>query len=386
MTYDTASHDIIITVTDDNQGGLTAEITVGEDQLTWTNSWTFQSGDSFSLDGTKNMTGKELTDSQFTFRVEAQDGAPMGETLQANFNGAATDNEDGTWTAPITLLKNITYTSAGDYVYLITEVNEGQPGVTYDTTQYRVTVHVASNGDTNATIEKTAGSAEGEQEWTEAGAVVFNNSYKSTGTATLDGAANLAGTKTLIGRDWIGANTDTLMADSFTFLLAPGTVGTENAINDGTIVMPETMVAVQGGFSQGAAVPFNFGDITFNQAGEYVFTISEQQPGAEGFVGNTGGMTYDDHIYTITVSVKDNGKGGLTAEVTDTEGDSNWTNTYKAGPGEEPGGEVLSGSENLNVTKVIDGREWQEDDSFTSSCLQAEMMLQMQLSMQKSLL
>lgn len=365
MTYDTASHDIIITVTDDNQGGLTAEITVGEDQLTWTNSWTFQSGDSFSLDGTKNMTGKELTDSQFTFRVEAQDGAPMGETLQANFNGAATDNEDGTWTAPITLLKNITYTSAGDYVYLITEVNDGQPGVTYDTTQYRVTVHVASNGDTNATIEKTAGSAEGEQEWTEAGAVVFNNSYKSTGTATLDGAANLAGTKTLIGRDWIGANTDTLMADSFTFLLAPGTVGTENAINDGTIVMPETMVAVQGGFSQGAAVPFNFGDITFNQAGEYVFTISEQQPGAEGFVGNTGGMTYDDHIYTITVSVKDNGKGGLTAEVTDTEGDSNWTNTYKAGPGEEPGGEVLSGSENLNVTKVIDGREWQEDDSFT---------------------
>ena len=107
------------------------------------------------------MTGKELTDSQFTFRVEAQDGAPMGETLQANFNGAATDNEDGTWTAPITLLKNITYTSAGDYVYLITEVNDGQPGVTYDTTQYRVTVHVASNGDTNATIEKTAGSAEG---------------------------------------------------------------------------------------------------------------------------------------------------------------------------------------------------------------------------------
>ena len=365
MTYDTASHDIIITVTDDNQGGLTAEITVGEDQLTWTNSWTFQSGDSFSLEGTKNMTGKELTDSQFTFRVEAQDGAPMGETLQANFNGAATDNEDGTWTAPITLLKNITYTSAGDYVYLITEVNDGQPGVTYDTTQYRVTVHVASNGDTNATIEKTAGSAEGEQEWTEAGAVVFNNSYKSTGTATLDGAANLAGTKTLTGRDWIGANTDTLMADSFTFLLAPGTVGTENAINDGTIVMPETMVAVQGGFSQGAAVPFNFGDITFNQAGEYVFTISEQQPGAEGFVGNTGGMTYDDHIYTITVSVKDNGKGGLTAEVTDTEGDSNWTNTYKAGPGEEPGSEVLSGSENLNVTKVIDGREWQEDDSFT---------------------
>ncbi len=39
------------------------------------------------------------------------------------------------------------------------------------------------------------------------------------------------------------------------------------------------------------------------------FTISEQQPGSDGFVGNADGMTYDDHVVTISVNVADNGEG-----------------------------------------------------------------------------
>lgn len=360
MTYDTARRDLIITVTNDGQGSLKAEITVGSDQLTWTNSWTFQPGDPVSLDGTKTLTGKQLEKEQFTFKVEPQNGAPMGDTLPANFNGDATQNEDGSWTAPITLLQKITFESAGDYVYLITEVNDGQPGITYDASQYRVTVQVAQDGTTTTKVEKSNGN----DTWFEIpdGSIAFNNSYAAEGEAVLDGSANLAGTKTLTGRDWINT-------DSFTFILAAGDEATEAAVEADEVSMPRTMVTVQGGFSEGAAVPFNFGDIRFREAGDYTFTISEQQPGDEGAVSAIAGITYDEHVRTIKVHVADNGRGRLTAEVAadGTEGDTNWTNVYEADPTDpvDPGESTGEGTGNVRLTKVLEGKNWGENDEFT---------------------
>lgn len=346
MTYDTARRDIIITVTDDGQGNLSAELTVGGDQLVWTNSCAFQSVTFEELNGTKTMSGEKLENGQFTFLVKPQDNAPMGDTLPANFNGGATQNEDGTWTAPVSLLSNITFSKPGDYVYVISEVNDGQPGVTYDDTQYRVTLSVANDGTISQKIEQS----ENGTDWTDATAVAFVNGYATDDEATLEGAVNLTGTKTLQGRDWLDD-------DSFTFLLAQAE-GNKDAVR-----MPaETAVVVQGNYSDGAAVPFAFDNIVFTEAGDYAFTISEQQPGSDGFVGNTDGMTYDSHIRTINVTVADNGGGKLEATVTDVEGDNNWTNVYKAG-GDEPG--ILNGAENLVVTKVIEGREWLDTDSFT---------------------
>ncbi len=352
MTYDTAQRDIIVTVTDDGQGKLSADITTGADQLTWTNIWTFGGATLANLDGTKTLTGAELIDGQFTFKVEAQNDAPMGSTLPANFNGTPEKNEDGSWTAPVTLLNNIAYTESGEYVYLITEVNDGQPGITYDTTQYKVTVTVNPDGTVDPKIEK---STDG-KDWTKAKAIAFNNSYAADGEATLDGATDLAGAKILKGRDWTND-------DSFTFILAAGDDDTKAAVEDGTVTLPgETAVVLQGAYSDGAKVPFSFGDITFTKAGTYSFTIREQQPSDDGFVGVTGGVTYDEHVRTITVEVSDNNKGGLEAAVTKAEGDATWTNTYKSG-GDEPG--TLDGKTNLMVTKVLDGRDWQEGDSFT---------------------
>lgn len=350
MTYDTASRVLIVTVTDDGRGNLNAEITMGSDQLTWTNEWNGQEGTASPLVGTKVLTGTELKNSQFTFIVEPQDGAPMGDTLRANFNGDATEGEGGSWSAPITLLNSITYTESGEYTYLITEVNDGQPGITYDATQFRVTNTVAEDGRITTKIEKF----ENGENWTEAEAVVFQNSYKTEGSAVLDGSANLTGTKTLKGRDW----NDT---DSFTFILAAGNNETQAAIDAENIVMPDTMEVVQGNYSDGAQVPFHFGNISFKKTGTYTFTISEQQPDSEGFVGNTDGMSYDDHVYTLTVEVKEEG-GTLVAEVTKTEGEANWINTYK-NDGDTTG--TLTGANNLEVTKVISGRDWLDTDSFT---------------------
>ena len=387
MTYDTAEHVVIVTVTDDGQGNLTASVAPETAaNLAWTNSWTFVPGEPFSLSGTKTLTGAQLYNGDFTFLVEPQDGAPMGDSLPAAFNGEPAQSEDGSWTAPVTLLSNITFTAPGDYVYLVSEVNDGRPGYTYDASKYRVTVHVAQDGSIDWTVEKNSNDEtddEGNLVWTEAAgnAIAFSNSYAVTEGGTLDGSVNLAGTKTLVGRDWI-ADADAAegyVNDSFTFVLAAGDEATQAAIDgnpdegvDPTVIMPaETMVVLQGGYTDGQQVPFSFGDIAFKAAGTYTFTIAEQQPGDEGFVGNTGGMAYDSHVRTVVVSVADNGQGGLTATVVTeptedipvaTNGDTNWTNTYTPG-GEEPG--VLDGAANLEVTKVLEGRDWLEGDSFT---------------------
>lgn len=345
MTYDTAVRDIIVTVTNDNNGHLDAKITTGADQLTWTNTWTFPSTTYAGLNGTKNLTGKELTEGMFTFQVKPQNDAPMGETLGYNVNGDAIQGEDGVWSASITLLKNIPFDKVGEYTYIITEKNDGQGGITYDTIQYRVTLTVKWDGNVSTKIEQSANGTV----WADAAnGIVFNNSYATEGTATLDGATALAGTKTLSGRDW----TDT---DSFTFILEMTEGNTE------AVTMPGDLLAVvQGAYSDGAQVPFSFGDITFSQEGDYTFTIREQQPGEEGFVGQTGGMAYDTHTRTIKVNVFDNGAGKLEAKVVSDEGGSNWTNVYDANTPAE-----LIGATNLAVTKVIDGRDWLDTDSFT---------------------
>ena len=342
-SYDDHHDSIVVSVTDNGQGQLVAE--VAGNYPTFINSYTFPGATFKSLDGIKYFTGKELTNSMFTFLVSPQDGAPMGETMPANFNGDATQVEDGVWSAPITLLKNITFDEAGIYTYIITEVNDGQGGITYDNTQYRVTLTVGADGFIAPKIEQSANGTI----WADAASgIVFNNSYEITEDATLDGATALAGTKTLSGRDW----TD---KDSFTFILEM-TEGNEEAVT-----MPGDLLAVvQGAYSDGAQVPFSFGDIEFSQIGDYTFTIREQQPGEDGFVGQTGGMTYDNHTRTIKVNVFDNGAGKLEAKVVSDEGGSNWTNVYDADTPAE-----LIGATDLAVTKVIDGREWLEGESFT---------------------
>ena len=358
VSYDETTHTVTIIATDNGQGGLDVEMSTDASALSWTNEWAFAGSVSFSLDGTKTLTGRELANGQFTFLVEPQNGAPMGSSLPANFNGDAVDNGDGSWTAPVTLLQGIELTQPGDYVYLISEVDDGQPGYEYDTATFRVTASVAQDGTLTTTIEKSS-EVDGEEVWTKMDAVAFVNSYRTEGEATLDGATNLSGTKTLSGRDWI--DTDTLK-DSFTFLLVPASDATTEAVERGAIKLPETTVVLQGGYSDGAEVPFGFGDVTFSEPGDYAFAISEQQPGAEGFVGITGGMTYDSHVYLVSVSVADNGRGGLAATVTGVEGEPSWVNVYV--PGDEPG--TLSGAANLMVTKVIDGRDWISDDPVTS--------------------
>jgi pilin isopeptide linkage protein len=349
VIYDTVQRSVIVTVVDDGEGNLEAEITAGADTLIWNNSWEETIDVSFNLTGTKNLEGAELKDSQFTFLVEAQDNAPMGGSLPAAFNGQGADEDhDGIYTGEIPLLREVRYTSAGDYIYLIREVNDGQGGIQYDTAQYRITVHVAQNGSLSYTVEK----AEQGGVFTETPdkAVVFTNRYGQPQEAVLNGSANLQGTKTLSGRDW----TD---SDRFTFVLEPGDEITREAISKNMIVMPgETEITLNGNYADQEQVPFAFGDITFKAEGTYTFKMTEKKP-EEG--QEISGITYSTNQRVVTVTVTDNKRGQLEAAVTEASGDTNFTNVY------DTESVTLPGQENLMVKKMISGRDWKDGDSFT---------------------
>ncbi|WP_455139920.1 Spy0128 family protein [Thermophilibacter sp.] len=83
----------------------------------------------------------DLKDGQFKFQVKDAEGSVIDE---------ATNDAEGN----IRFKKDMTFNDAGDYTYTISEVNDGQEGITYDTDDVTVTVHVADtddDGDLDAT-------------------------------------------------------------------------------------------------------------------------------------------------------------------------------------------------------------------------------------------
>ena len=88
----------------------------------------------------------------------------------------------------------------------------------------------------------------------------------------------VGGTKTLIGRDF-------LPGDSFTFTLTPVTPGAPMPENSTVTITPDS----------GTSMVFNFGTISYNEAGTYTYTLQEQPGSAEQ-------MIYDTTVHTLVVT------------------------------------------------------------------------------------
>ncbi len=352
VDYDEHTATVTVTVTEDeDKGTLSAEVSYdntkaenASDQAVknaaaFTNTYkaTFDASTTVNLNGKKELTGKSLTDNAFYFIVDPQetasgDHAPTGESVAWNPNKA-----DGS----IQLLKNVTYTEAGEYVYIIKEQIPSNKalGMTYDESEYRVTVTVTDDqqGNLKASEPKIEKKAAGAADYEEADAVVFKNSYEPlSGTYT-----PLKITKVLSG----DRNT-ALAAGEFSFEMSVDSANPEDGI---TLPQQTTVENAADGTVQ-------FGNITFTKPGTYVVQVKEVVP-ADG--DKVAGVTYDDHVIKSTFTVTDV-DGQLTVNRTSSTGSQTFTNTYKTTG-------TLDGVTNLEVTKSFTGRdndEWLDTDSF----------------------
>ena len=350
-----------VTETDPGNGftstatGANGTITAGGATAAFTNNY---SASSTTLNGDdangkllvkKEIDGRYWQESDsFTFTLTGQKDAPMPSGATDDTVTVTIDASDApNYTADF---GDITYTAPGTYTYTVTENGQSNNGLTYDSTVYTVAVTVEDNHQGALYVKDVtykAGDA-AYTEYTTNGGMLFTNTYTAE-SCTLDGSADLKVSKVLEGRDWKEDG------DEFTFTISPKT---ENA------PMPkDENGAEQTEIKVNSTTPANsFGNITFTEAGEYVYTIQETK-------GNLDGMTYSDAVYTVTVNVTDGNQGKLTAEVTYTkvgeegfaygENGMTFTNTFTPAT---LGGEGAEDA--ITITKNLTGRAWQEGDVF----------------------
>lgn len=147
VTFDGKSIAIHTKVVDNGEGSLVVEHAFATDDVNAAFVNTYAHGTtSVVLGATKVLSGKALADGQFTFVLTAEDG-----TVYQAKNDAA-----GSVAFPA-----LTFAEPGTYVYTISEVNDKQANVTYDTATYQVVVNVVDDGQGNlvATVSYDEGAA-----------------------------------------------------------------------------------------------------------------------------------------------------------------------------------------------------------------------------------
>lgn len=148
ITYDETLYGVTIEVTEDtNANELVAQVSYSKgnqsvEAMSFTNTYeAIPIG--IQLGASKELQNASLAAGQFTFELTGSEGAPMPEST------TATNTENGQ-----VLFGEITFDAVGEYDYTITEVNDGQEGITYDVDATR-TIHVSVTDSGEGFLEAT---------------------------------------------------------------------------------------------------------------------------------------------------------------------------------------------------------------------------------------
>lgn len=240
------------------------------------------------------------------------------------------------------------------FTYTVSEIDDKATGYTYDKTVHTVKAVVADNGDGTLKVT-TSVSKPGddgdvlEGQWiypsdatsTGVATVKFKNTYTVAEAATYTPSV----TKVVAGADAPG---------KFTFTMTAADDATKAAI-DGGLITGSSMSAGNGyaekkqteeGLKDGEHDKVDFSKLTFNAPGTYKFDIHELIPNS-----GPGEWKYDQHTYTLTVTVTDEG-GKLVARADGTTGSEGFifTNRYRTSTSYE-----LQGG--LEIVKTLIGKD-----------------------------
>ena len=258
---------VSFTVTDDGAGNLTVTRNPAEGAaFTFTNSYSVESVSSSVTDqlkATKVLKGRDLFEREFNFELLE------GNTVVAT----GTNAEDGK-----IKLSPITYNGPGTHTYTLRERGAGthDRGMTFSGASYIVVTTVSDNGDGTLSVKHAFEDAQTET-------ATFTNVYRAA-----PASVKITAIKKLVGRD--------LRDGEFAFTLT--------GEGDAADISRTAKNDARGNVS--------FDELTFEAPGVYTFRIAEVK-------GTEEGMTYDESVYTITVTVVDNGEGQLEASLSYTK-------------------------------------------------------------------
>lgn len=299
VTYDETVYSIVLTVTDNGDGTLSVSRKEGTPESVTFNN-TYKAAEvTDTVVVAKTLEGRDMAEGEFTFQLLDEGG---------NVVATATNAADGKAT-----LGPISFDTVGDFEYTLNEVKGDEPGVTYDSAEYKVTFHVTDDGSGQLAVSHSIVDASGN---TVEGTVAFNNTFTPTPVPS-SVTDSIEVTKVLTGRD--------LKAGEFKFELVDGegnvkATGTNAA--DGKV----TLDAVE-----------------YTKTGTYEYTLREANNGIPG-------MSYDPKTYKVTVEVTANPTTGALSAASTFDAESVvFSNTYNAD----------AVSDYVAVTKTLDGRQLQ---------------------------
>lgn len=314
ITYDTTKHHVRVTVTDDGEGRLLADVKYdgGTAIPEFTNTYRAQPATDTPT-AVKAVSASEgnhykLKGDDFTFtlhRVTAPDGV-TAEADQTKTNDARGNIR----------FDQLSFPLPGTYVYTVSERDVTVPGVTKDGTVTTITYTVKDVGHAGRlkVVDKTITRSDGKT----ANGIRFDNTYnpKNVGYA-IGGAKRIVNTDTATGR---------IPQDGeFTFQLNAASAhdSDDNPIDAGDIPMPDgsrdgkLTVANKG-------TGFTFGRMTYTKPGAYTYHVKE-------LAGTDKTIGYSTQEYDVTVTVTDQG-GMLSASADRQATDVRFDNTYTPTP------------------------------------------------------
>lgn len=216
MTYDAHVATAEVTVTENGEGKLTANVTKKESgRFTNTYRTELDYAAAGGLKLSKTLSGRPMTEGQFTFTVTPADAASakaLGLHEGANVYKSPAATEGTVGLIDILAGHEVKFTQADagkTFTYTVAEKNDGQPGYTYDDAERTVTIAIADDGAGTLTATTTVSGGpngtpvtvhkSGENK-VESALVPFANSYSATTDAHGGDVAQIVATKTLTGR------------------------------------------------------------------------------------------------------------------------------------------------------------------------------------------
>ena len=255
-------------------------------------------------------TSLPLTDDQFEFVLK--EGNTTLETAKNKANGTVTFQE-------------LSYTAEGTHTYTITENKGTDDSISYSTQTITATVEVKkANDKLVATVTYSGGDAE------------KGDTFTNTKTPPTPVPPTVKPTTAKFKAKKVlainGSSDRTLKANEFTFLLKD---------QNGTLVDTKT---------NGENGDILFSPVSFNEAGTFTYTITEQKPATP-----ESAITYDESVHTVTVTVTKDENGQLNADVQyDGKKDiPTFTNTYT------PPTPPTPSEKQITTSKILEGRDLQ---------------------------
>ena len=240
----------------------------------------------YSISGVKNIvntdtaTSRVPQDGEFKFQLNAVSARDAdGNAISMNDMPMPAGSQNGTVTVTNKgsgfTFGQMVYTMPGAYTYHVKEVAGTDKTIGYSTQEYDVTVTVTDNGGMlSATVDRQATD------------VRFDNTYAPTPVGV-----TVKADKHLTGRD-----------------LNDGEFAAELKDSDGNLLQTKRFARVPRDAQSDEATnvregegTLEFDKLTFDRAGVYTYTVTEQD-------GNLGGVTYDRTVHTVTVTVTEDAK------------------------------------------------------------------------------